>query len=318
MYTTKTLRLGVLCSLIVCLLCMAACSRKTAEQKTEAAMAKKGGMIALLELANPEMAEPVTAMIDARLAAQGIKYAGVHVQDGGLIKAELPAVTDEEATERARYILQACGKLELWAAYRFPDLYPQLEQLHSTDSLLNILQAPISYDGTLIPTPAIGRVLMADTARVNAILASPAAQAALPEDVRFRWSAHVIDYEYLELIALKATADGQPLFSGECITDVEQIKVKKGNFPNVSLTMNEQAAEAWAQYTREHVGESIAFVVDGAVYSYPTIMAEIPGGKSQIAGNMTFEEADDMVSVLKHGPLPCEVRIVEENIVNPK
>lgn len=318
MYTTKTLRLGVLCSLIVCLLCMAACSRKTAEQKTEAAMAKKGGMIALLELANPEMAEPVTAMIDARLAAQGIKYAGVHVQDDGLIKAELPAVTDEEAVERARCILQACGKLELWAAYRFPDLYPQLEQLHSTDSLLNILQAPISYDGTLIPTPAIGRVLMDDTARVNAILASSAAQAALPEDVRFRWSAHVIDYEYLELIALKATADGQPLFSGECITDVEQIKVKKGNIPNVSLTMNEQAAEAWAQYTREHVGESIAFVVDGAVYSYPTIMAEIPGGKSQIAGNMTFEEADDMVSVLKHGPLPCEVRIVEENIVNPK
>ena len=57
--------------------------------------------------------------------------------------------------------------------------------------------------------------------------------------------------------------------------------------------------------------------MDGFVYSFPTVQAEISGGRSQITGNFTVEEAKDLANILKSGKLPAPARIIEEAIVGP-
>ena len=58
-------------------------------------------------------------------------------------------------------------------------------------------------------------------------------------------------------------------------------------------------------------------VVDNYVYSFPIVQSEIPNGRSQITGNFTIEEAQDLANVLKAGKLPAPARIVEEAVVGP-
>ncbi|MDR0754893.1 MAG: protein translocase subunit SecF, partial [Prevotellaceae bacterium] len=79
----------------------------------------------------------------------------------------------------------------------------------------------------------------------------------------------------------------------------------------------------WAQLTKEAAGENaskkdeIAVVLDGYVYSYPTVNGEITGGNSQIQGRFSTQEADDLVNVLSSGKMPAPARIVQEAVVGP-
>lgn len=83
------------------------------------------------------------------------------------------------------------------------------------------------------------------------------------------------------------------------------------------MSMNSDGARKWAQLTKQNLGRSIAIVLDGFVYSYPTVQSEITGGNSQITGNFTTEEAQDLANVLKSGKLPAPATIVEDTVVGP-
>ena len=87
--------------------------------------------------------------------------------------------------------------------------------------------------------------------------------------------------------------------------------------PEVSMTMNAEGARAWKRLTGENIGKSVAIVLDNYVYSFPTVQAEIAGGRSQITGNFTINEASDLANILKSGKLPAPARIIEEAIVGP-
>ena len=83
------------------------------------------------------------------------------------------------------------------------------------------------------------------------------------------------------------------------------------------MTMNAEGANIWARLTKDNVGKQIAIVLDGLVYSYPTVQSEITGGSSQISGNFTVEEATDLTNVLKSGKLPAPAKIIQEQVVGP-
>ncbi|MDR1524892.1 MAG: protein translocase subunit SecD, partial [Tannerella sp.] len=85
----------------------------------------------------------------------------------------------------------------------------------------------------------------------------------------------------------------------------------------VSMTMNAEGAKSWARLTKENIGKSVAIVLDNLVYSAPTVQAEITGGRSQITGNFSVEEAKDLANVLKSGKMAASVNIVQEDIVGP-
>ncbi|MBT3622387.1 MAG: protein translocase subunit SecD, partial [Flavobacteriales bacterium] len=85
----------------------------------------------------------------------------------------------------------------------------------------------------------------------------------------------------------------------------------------VSMEMNAEGAKQWKRLTAENISKSVAIVLDGYVYSYPTVQAEISGGRSSITGNFTVNEAKDLANILKSGKLPAPARIIEEAIVGP-
>jgi SecD/SecF fusion protein len=63
--------------------------------------------------------------------------------------------------------------------------------------------------------------------------------------------------------------------------------------------------------------KSVAIVLDDYVYSFPTVQAEISGGRSSITGNFSINEAKDLANILKAGKLPARARIVQEDVVGP-
>ena len=168
----------------------------------------------------------------------------------------------------------------------------------------------------------IGYANYADTAKINKYLAMPQVRALFPPEFRAMWSVKASPYipgeNTFELVAIKAASrDGKAPLDGGSVTDA---RVQYGNTngnPEVSMSMNAQGASVWARLTKENIGKQVAIVLDGMVYSYPTVQSEISGGSSQITGNFTLEEAEDLANVLKSGKLPAPATIIQEQVVGP-
>ena len=168
----------------------------------------------------------------------------------------------------------------------------------------------------------IGYANYSDTAKVNKYLAMPQVKSLFPPEFRAMWSVKASPYipgeNTFELVAIKAASrDGKAPLDGGSVTDA---RVQYGNTngnPEVSMSMNAQGASVWARLTKENIGKQVAIVLDGMVYSYPTVQSEISGGSSQITGNFTLEEAEDLANVLKSGKLPAPATIIQEQVVGP-
>ena len=87
--------------------------------------------------------------------------------------------------------------------------------------------------------------------------------------------------------------------------------------PCVSMTMNTEGAREWAVLTRNNIKRCVAIVLDGYVYSAPTVQNEISGGVSSITGNFTTEDTKDLANVLRSGKMPAPAKIVQEEMVGP-
>jgi SecD/SecF fusion protein len=83
------------------------------------------------------------------------------------------------------------------------------------------------------------------------------------------------------------------------------------------MQMNAEGARKWRSLTAENTGRRIAVVLDDYVYTAPVVNGEIPNGQSEISGNFTLLEAQDLANILKSGSLPAPTQIVEESIIGP-
>ncbi|MBQ9185445.1 MAG: protein translocase subunit SecDF [Bacteroidales bacterium] len=174
-------------------------------------------------------------------------------------------------------------------------------------------------------TACIGVAQGADTALVNKYLAMPQVRDIFPAEFRPMWSVKPSDFfpgaNLYELVAIKAsTFEGKAPLDGGAVSDARVAYEGQGRnqgSPSVSMTMNAQGANTWAALTKANVGRQIAIVLDGMVYSYPTVQNEITGGNSSITGNFDIEEATDLTNVLKSGKLPAPAKIIQEEIVGP-
>jgi preprotein translocase subunit SecD len=121
---------------------------------------------------------------------------------------------------------------------------------------------------------------------------------------------------------------GAPLYSmyvvkrdaeltGEVIVDAFENFDPTNNRPIVDMMMNDEGSEKWARITGANVGKRIAVVLDGEVYSAPTVQNKITGGRSQITGMANIEEAKLLKIILKAGALKAPVKIIEERLVGP-
>ena len=168
----------------------------------------------------------------------------------------------------------------------------------------------------------IGYASYADTAKINKFFAMPQIKGLFPPEFKPMWTVKASQFipggNIFELVAIKATSrDGKAPLDGGVVTDARVQYGNTGGNPEVSMSMNAEGAKTWAHMTKDNIGKQIAIVLDGMVYSYPTVQSEIAGGSSQITGNFTLEEAEDLANVLKSGKLPAPATIIQEQVVGP-
>ena len=253
---------------------------------------------------------PMLAQINREYAAGAAAEAEELKEEGIAPKAE--EAPKAENDELAELLGDSTAAAEA-------DQAAQLAEYKKNNPLFAILNPSINQAGQAFRGPVVGTVHYVDTAKVNAMLNSPIAKSVLPRDARFFWTVKAIDEAnaYYNLVALKAQRDGRASLEGDVITDARADFSQISAYANVSMSMNAEGAKAWQRITKDNIGKSVAIVLDGYVYSFPTVQNEIAGGNSQITGNFTVEEAKDLANTLKSGKMPAPARIIEESVVGP-
>ena len=196
----------------------------------------------------------------------------------------------------------------------------ELAAYRKNNPLFAKLSPAVDMTGRAYAGPVVGHAMTYDMEAVEEMLAMPQVKAVLNSDVRFMWSAKAIDEAgtVYELYAIKADSrDGKAPLDGGSVVDASPQYSQNGGSAEVDMVMNTAGANVWARMTKANIGKSIAIVLDGVVYSAPTVQNEITGGRSAITGNFTINEATDLANVLKSGKLPAPARIIQDTVVGP-
>lgn len=261
--------------------------------------------------ANLEFWETYTATeVIPHLQRADMILAQLSKKSGNAVAEETVAEVDSVATEAA---VTGVDSLAMAAGVASADA--ETGQVSSDHPLLSLLQ--LQNMG-----PAVGVARAADMNAIDSMLNIPQVKEALPRQLQLKWSAkeQVEGSKIYVLYAIKQTRrDGSAALSGDVITTAESTIINQHGRqdPGVSMSMNAEGAKEWARLTKENIGRSIAIVLDDVVYSAPNVNSEIPNGQSQISGNFTVDEANDLANTLKSGKMAASVRIVQEDVVGP-
>jgi preprotein translocase subunit SecD len=113
----------------------------------------------------------------------------------------------------------------------------------------------------------------------------------------------------------------QVMLTGDRLTDAQPGYDGQTQEPAVHLTLDAQGARIFKELTRENVGKRMAILLieknRGEVVTAPVIRTEIGGGRVQISGQMTTQEATDVALLLRSGALAAPMEIIEERTVGP-
>ena len=239
----------------------------------------------------------------------------------GRILIELPGVTDKDRVER---LLQGSANLQFWETFSAQEIaqeiLPALNELNET----LVANEETALFPALVPQTGanaiVGHSLVKDTMVVNnAIARAFADQTFMKEDIRFAWSVSPIAAEQpmYVLYALKTGGNGNASMEGNVIEDAKAEFTQNGSRPCVTMQMTPDAAREWALLTEVNIDKVIAIVLDNCVYSAPNVSSKIPNGRSEITGNFTIEETQDLANVLRSGKLSAPMNIVDSYVVGP-
>jgi len=106
------------------------------------------------------------------------------------------------------------------------------------------------------------------------------------------------------------------LLTGDYLTEAK-VSLDRYNEVSVSIVFNNKGAEIFEEITGAHVNERLAIVLDNVVQSAPNINERIAGGRAQITGSYTMDEAHDLAIVLRAGSLPAPMELENETTVGP-
>ena len=196
----------------------------------------------------------------------------------------------------------------------------QKAQAEKENPLFSIFQVNVSNNGQPNPGCVVGMAHYSDTAKINRYFETKQVKQILPSDLRFKWGVKAIDEkgQIFQLYAIKCKSrDGKAPLEGDAISDASSDFGQYSSYAKVDMQMNSEGAKQWARLTEENKGRCIAIVLDGYVYSAPRVNDKISGGRSEITGDFTVEEAKDLANVLKSGKMPAPAVIVQEDVVGP-
>jgi SecD/SecF fusion protein len=183
--------------------------------------------------------------------------------------------------------------------------------------------------GKPLYSSAIAVAQIRDTGVINGYLNNPLVRNNFPQDLKFLWGKLDVD------------DDGKPkktidLYAIRTVPGTEKARIEGSVMENASqdfdqitggvvveMSMNKQAARAWADMTTKNVGKPIAIVLDNIVYSAPNVEEPITGGNSRITmggsrnSTVAIQEAQDLANILKSGTIDAPVKILQEQVVGP-
>jgi len=194
------------------------------------------------------------------------------------------------------------------------------KQFSDKNPLFSILSPRVTPSGELLASCMIGLANEKDTSVVNRYLQMDTIKALFPDNLRFYWGSKPYKYDPTKALyglhAIKVTtSDRHAPLDGSSIIEAVATKTSDNKDIKIGLTMDPEGSKTWAKITRENISRCIAIVYNGSVRSYPRVQNEISGGKTEITGDFTIEEANNLVNILKSGELPFELKIIEEQII---
>ncbi|MFZ4058466.1 MAG: protein translocase subunit SecDF [Ferruginibacter sp.] len=266
----------------------------------------------------------------------------------GIINVELAGVTDKE---RVRKYLQASANLQFWEVYNIGEISSALE---NADKAVTDYLSGITLDSTGKPTgdtsklaanknaflkvinpispqqdksgkqfyaAAIGSVLLKDTGTFNRYLNLDLVKNSFPADMKFLYGVEEKNEKggqrYYPLYAIKTVlGSDKAKLEGEGVEESTQGFDDRGN-ASIKMQMTNVGSKTWAKMTTDNTNRPIAIVLDDVVYSAPNVNGPIEGGNSEISGNFTIEQAQDLANILKSGKTNAPAKIVAEQVVGP-
>ena len=106
------------------------------------------------------------------------------------------------------------------------------------------------------------------------------------------------------------------MLAGDVLSDA-RVAIGQFNDPYVSVTFDSKGAREFDRITGQNVNKRMAIVLDNTVYSAPEIQERITGGRAQITGSFTMDEANDLAIVLRAGSLPAPMNMIQDLTVGP-
>ena len=272
--------------------------------------------------------------------------------NSGRILVELPGAKD---VARVKNLLQSTAQLEFWVTEKNdsflnflseanevlkeiliedkPEVIENetskiddlLADVEANDSIVNSEKNPLfdylvgtGYQGG----PIIGQFYAKDQNKIEQYLSMPEIRKLLPAEKRFTKFLFGIpdpNTKIVDLYAIKSNRDDLPPLSGSVVVDASQSYDQVGS-PSVSMQMNGKGARKWEDMTGNAYKDksNIAIVLDEIVYSAPGVSkGAISGGRSEISGQFTLNDAIDLANVLRAGKLPASAEIIQSEIVGP-
>ena len=267
-----------------------------------------------------------TNVLRARIDQFGVVAPNIQeLEKDGQILLELPGVKEHD---RVRDLLKSSANLEFYETMplaEFQGALMELDNALKNDSTGNG-RGLLNYFVQMGQPNYILVGIATETARdtINTILESEAARRILPSNLKLAWQVKPDiqtdslgkNTAYYSLLALKTT-NGKAALSGDVVnsasSDFDQMQ--GGNY--VSMNMKPEAARQWARITAANLNKPVAIVLDNQVYSAPNVNSVIEGGRSQITGNFSTDEAKDLANVLKSGKMAAKVDIISDTVIGP-
>jgi preprotein translocase subunit SecD len=307
----------------------------------------RGGVHFMLQVdmqaALSKKAEALAGDLRTLLREKSIRHAGINrngqaievrLRDPQTLNATKAVLADQfpdlqavEAAEGTEYKLTATIKPEAGRRIQEQALKQNMVTLHNRINELGVAEPVIQQQGLdriVVQLPGVQ-----DTAKAKDILGRTATlEVRMVDESSDARAAEVgsgpVPFgteRYLERSGQAVIVKKQVVLTGDNLTDAQPGFDSQTQEAAVHLTLDAKGARIFKDVTRENVGKRMAILLfekgKGEVVTAPVIRSEIGGGRVQISGRMTTEEANDVALLLRAGSLAAPMEIIEELTIGP-
>lgn len=296
-----------------------------------------------MEAALTRRAESVVSDVRALLREADIRHAGVtrdvqvieiRFRDAAtrtaartLLNQRLPEVEWAEAGEADA--LRLVGRLRADAALAIQEsaLAQNVSTLHNRVNELGVAEPVVQQQGAdriVVQLPGVqdtakAKDIIGRTATLEVRLVDESAEAAAA--VAGQGPVPFGSERFVERGGVPLIVKREAILTGENLTDARPGFDGQTQEPAVHLTLDAKGARVFRDVTRANVGRRMAIILfergRGEVVTAPVIRTEIGGGRVQISGRMTTQEATDVALLLRAGALAAPMEIIEERTIGP-